>query len=98
MNIAPAHLEALEALGYTAEEARFLYIVATHSGLLHRSSIPRVHRCSLGQADDALLEQAQERETRPYRVLSAEWRGLPCLLAPALPPHRKGKRPQPPFA
>jgi hypothetical protein len=32
MNIAPAHLEALEALGYTAEEARFLYIVATHSG------------------------------------------------------------------
>jgi hypothetical protein len=32
MNIAPAHLEALEALGYSAEEARFLYIVATHSG------------------------------------------------------------------
>ena len=32
MNIAPAHIEALEALGYTAEEARFLYIVATHSG------------------------------------------------------------------
>jgi hypothetical protein len=32
MNIAPAHIEALESLGYTAEEARFLYIVATHSG------------------------------------------------------------------
>ena len=32
MNIAPAHLEALEALGYTEQEARFLYIVATHSG------------------------------------------------------------------
>lgn len=32
MNIAPAHLDALEALGYTEEEARFLYIVATHSG------------------------------------------------------------------
>src|SRR6202790_535101 len=32
MNIAPAHLEALKALGYTAAEARFLYIVATHSG------------------------------------------------------------------
>jgi len=32
MNIAPAHLEALEALGYTEVEARFLYIVATHSG------------------------------------------------------------------
>ena len=32
MNIAPAHLDALEALGYTEEEARFLYVVATHSG------------------------------------------------------------------
>ena len=32
MNIAPAHLAALEALGYTETEARFLYIVATHSG------------------------------------------------------------------
>ncbi len=32
MNIAPAHLDALEALGYTEAEARFLYIVATHSG------------------------------------------------------------------
>ena len=32
MNINPSHLEALKALGYTEAEARFLYIVATHSG------------------------------------------------------------------
>jgi len=32
MNIARAYLEALQAFGYTEEEARFLYIVATHSG------------------------------------------------------------------
>jgi hypothetical protein len=32
MNIAPAHISALEALGYTEQEARFLYLVATHSG------------------------------------------------------------------
>jgi hypothetical protein len=32
MNIAPAHLEALKVFGYTEAEARFLYIVATHSG------------------------------------------------------------------
>src|ERR1700733_12945574 len=32
MNIAPAYLDALQAFGYTEEEARFLYIVATHSG------------------------------------------------------------------
>lgn len=32
MNISRAHLDALQALGYTEAEARFLYIVATHSG------------------------------------------------------------------
>jgi hypothetical protein len=32
MNIAPTHLDALKALGYTEAEARFLYIVATYSG------------------------------------------------------------------
>ncbi len=32
MNITPGHIEALRALGYTEAEARFPYIVATHSG------------------------------------------------------------------
>src|ERR1700752_1257466 len=32
MNIAPAHLDALKALGYSEVQTRFLYIVATHSG------------------------------------------------------------------
>ena len=32
MKIAPEHLDALQALGYDDCEARFLYLVATHSG------------------------------------------------------------------
>jgi hypothetical protein len=32
MNISPSHLDTLQAFGYTEQEARFLYIVATHSG------------------------------------------------------------------
>jgi len=32
MKISQAHLEALVAFGYSEEEARFLYLVATHSG------------------------------------------------------------------
>jgi hypothetical protein len=32
MNIAPAHLDALKAVGYNEAEAGFLYIAATHSG------------------------------------------------------------------
>jgi hypothetical protein len=32
MSVARVHLDALQALGYTEPEARFLYLVATHSG------------------------------------------------------------------
>ncbi|HEV2315452.1 MAG TPA: hypothetical protein VGR94_09125, partial [Candidatus Acidoferrales bacterium] len=32
MKFLPVHTEALRSLGYTEEEARFLYLVATHSG------------------------------------------------------------------
>ena len=32
MNIKPSKVDALKALGYTETEARFLYLVATHSG------------------------------------------------------------------
>jgi len=32
LNIRRSHLEALKALGYTESEARFLYVVTTHSG------------------------------------------------------------------
>jgi hypothetical protein len=32
LSIKPSYLEALQALGYCESEARFLYIVATHSG------------------------------------------------------------------
>ncbi len=32
LSIKPSYLEALQALGYSESEARFLYVVATHSG------------------------------------------------------------------
>ena len=32
INIKPSHVEALQALGYSESEARFLYLVAKHSG------------------------------------------------------------------
>lgn len=32
MNILPEHLDAIQRLGYSEAEARFLYLVATHSG------------------------------------------------------------------
>jgi len=60
MNIASAHLDALKALGYTESEARFLYIVATHSGyFVHASFSPSP--TPLGQAHDPLLEKLQTK-------------------------------------
>src|SRR5271155_2833261 len=32
MNLSQTQIDALQALGYTEDEARFLYLVATHSG------------------------------------------------------------------
>jgi len=32
MKFLPIHTDALRSFGYTEEEARFLYLVATHSG------------------------------------------------------------------
>lgn len=40
MKILPLHTEALRYFGYTEEEARFLYLVATHSGYFTRDGRP----------------------------------------------------------
>ena len=38
MKFLPIHIDALRSFGYTEEEARFLYLVATHSGYFTASS------------------------------------------------------------
>ena len=60
MNFTPAHLEALQALGYTAEESRFLYIVATHSGYFTARQF-LAFTGAIGASGQLFLEQAQER-------------------------------------
>lgn len=49
MNIAPGHLSALQALGYTVAEARFLYIVATHSGYFRARQFLGFHGAHWGK-------------------------------------------------
>jgi hypothetical protein len=44
MNISDRHIAAIQALGYTADEARFLFIVATYSGYF----VPRQFICFTG--------------------------------------------------
>jgi hypothetical protein len=49
MNIEPRHLSALQAFGYTESEARFLYIVATHSGYFRARQFLGFHRAHWGK-------------------------------------------------
>src|ERR1700719_183504 len=56
--------------------------------LLRSPSIPRFHRCQLGQANDYVLEQTSHQEACPDRMLSKERNGLSLVFTPALSPDR----------
>jgi len=60
MNIAPP-ISMPEALGYTEAEARFLYIVATHSGYFVARQFLAFNRSPLGKRTTLLLEQTSNK-------------------------------------
>ena len=62
MNISAAHLDALKALGYTEEEARFLYIVATHSGYFQARQFLAFTGAHWGKRTTAFWHKLQERK------------------------------------
>lgn len=62
MNIASSHLDALKALGYTEDEARFLYIVATHSGYFLTRQFVAFTGAHWGKRTDTFWRKLQERE------------------------------------
>ena len=65
MNIAPAHLDALQALGYT-ECGSPVSLYRSHAfRLLHGPAVPGVYRGALGQAHDKLLEQDRSASDTP---------------------------------
>jgi hypothetical protein len=55
MNIEPGHLNALQALGYTEAEARFLHIVATHSGYFRARQFLGFHGAHWGKRTTVLV-------------------------------------------
>jgi hypothetical protein len=67
MNIRPEHLSAIRNLGYTDTEARFLYLVATHSGYFtqrHYLAFARLNPGSLvHRLTSRLLERRHARAT-----------------------------------
>src|SRR5215469_11946301 len=61
MKIADHHVAALQAFGYTETEARFLYVVATHSGYFVPRQYLAFSGASWGYRTDHFLEKLESR-------------------------------------
>ena len=68
MNLPRTQIDALEALGYTNEEARFLYLVATHSGYFLARQFLGFTGASWGKRTMLFWNKLQaDRHARTYR-------------------------------
>jgi hypothetical protein len=88
VSIEPSYLQALQALGHSESEARFLYLVATHSGYFVARQFLAFTCGHWGETHDHVLEQTSSQETRAHGVLPKEGEGLSRLLSQAVPPDR----------
>jgi hypothetical protein len=62
MSLTPAHLETLTAFGYTAQEAHFLYLVATHSGYFRARQFLGFTRAHWGKRTTQFWSKLQSRK------------------------------------
>jgi hypothetical protein len=68
MNIAPERLDNLIRLGYTPEEARFLYIVATHSGYFSHRQFLDFSGTKPGKRSQKFLAKLLTQRHATYRT------------------------------
>jgi hypothetical protein len=61
MKIAGEHISAIQSLGYTADESRFLYIVATHSGYFVPRQFIAFTGASWGKRSQHFTEKLESR-------------------------------------
>jgi len=78
MRIADRHIAALQALGYTETEARFLYVVAAHSGYCFGAS-QKLRQQRLGHADGSPVT-----ETIYTHVISEDGKRVAAQLGNAV--------------
>jgi hypothetical protein len=67
MNIAKEHISALQTLGYTGDEARFLYIVATHSGYFVPRQFISFSGASWGKRSQVFTAKLEKRGHATWR-------------------------------
>ena len=69
MKFLPIHTDALRSFGYTEEEARFLYLVATHSGYFTCQQFLHFIQMKPGKRSVAFAQKVIEKKhakTKPY--------------------------------
>jgi hypothetical protein len=64
MKFLPIHTDALRSFGYTEEEARFLYLVATHSGYFTCQQFLHFMQTKPGKRSVAFAQKVIEKNTR----------------------------------
>jgi len=62
MKILPIHTEALRYFGYTEEESRFLYLVATHSGYFTCQQFLQFIKMKPGKRSVAFAKKVVEKK------------------------------------
>src|SRR5215471_5548870 len=67
MKIAKERIVALEALGYTEEESRFLYIVATHSGYFVPRQFVEFNGAGARKGSPSLTDKLKKRGHATWR-------------------------------
>jgi len=67
MNISDEHIRAVQSLGYTPDEARFLYVVATHSGYFLPRQFIAFSGASWGKRSQALTTRLEKRGHATWR-------------------------------
>ena len=77
MNIARMYTIALGSFGYTEDEARFLYLVAAHSGYFTCQQFLHFIDGKPGKRSLSFVRKLVEQGHASGPPLSAEWQGLP---------------------
>jgi len=88
MKISDEHISAIQSLGYAPDEARFLYIVATHSGYFMPRQFIACTGASWGKRSQQFTEKLESRGHVTWARVSGCGRRLSSLFEDALPPDR----------
>ena len=80
MKFLPIHTEALRYFGYTEEESRFLYLVATHSGYFTCQQFLQFIKMKPGKRSVAFARKVVEKKPRQLEGIPSAWPRLSSLL------------------